>query len=70
MYSTPNLDTQLKSMSSNIMNMIVFDKFKTGKPIFDAFITTCVLTAITYLFQFINDKTFVFIHQPRSLIFI
>jgi hypothetical protein len=56
MYSTPNLDTQLKSMSSNIMNMIVFDKFKTGKPIFDAFITTCVLTAITYLFQFINDK--------------
>ena len=56
MFNTPNLDTQLRSMSSNIMNMIVFDKFKTGKPVFDAFITTMVLTAITYLFQFINDK--------------
>jgi len=56
MFNTPNLDIQLKSMSSNILNMIIFDKFKTGKPVFDAFVTTCILTIITYLFQFINDK--------------
>jgi chaperone BCS1 len=66
MFNTPNLDTQIKSMSSNIMNMIVFDKFKTGKPVVDAFITTCVLTAITYLFQFINDKVLDFTRLIRT----
>jgi DNA replication protein DnaC len=66
MFNIPNLDTQLTSMSGNIMNMIVFDKFKTGKPVFDAFITTCVLTAITYLFQFINDKVLDFTRLIRT----
>jgi LysM repeat protein len=66
MFNTPNLDTQLRSISSNIMNMVVFDKFKTGKPIFDAFITTCILTAITYIFQFINDKTTNFIRLIQT----
>ena len=66
MFNVPNLDTQIKSISSNIMNMIVFDKFKTGKPVVDAFITTCVLTAITYLFQFINDKVLDFTRLIRT----
>ena len=51
-----SLDTQLKMMSGNIFNMILFDKFKTGDPIVDAIITTIVLTTITYLFQYVNAK--------------
>jgi chaperone BCS1 len=46
--------------------MIVFDKFKTGKPIFDAFITTIVLTAVTYIFQFMNDKALDFIRLIQT----
>ena len=54
MFGIGQLDTQLKLMSGNIFNMILFDKLKTGDPIIDAIMTTIILTAITYLFQFIN----------------
>jgi len=50
------IDTQLKLMSGNILNMIIFDKFKTGDPIVDTIMTTMVLTFITYLFQYLNGK--------------
>jgi len=56
MFGLGDIDSELKLMSGNILNMIVFDKFKTGKPVIDAFITTVVLTAVTYLFQFINNN--------------
>jgi hypothetical protein len=51
-----NIDTQLKMMYGNILNMIVFDKFKTGNTIIDTMITTFVLMFITYGFQFMNDN--------------
>ena len=56
MFGVGGLDTQLKLMSGNIMNMVLFDKFKTGDPITDAIITTIALTSITYLFQYLNEK--------------
>jgi len=56
MFGIGNIDTQLKMISGNILNMILFDKIKTGKPIVDACITTIILTTITYLFQFINSR--------------
>ena len=56
MFGFGDVNAELKLVSGNILNMIVFDKFKTGKPVIDAFITTVVLTAVTYLFQFINTN--------------
>jgi DNA replication protein DnaC len=56
MFGVGPIDTQLKLMSGNIFNMIIFDKFKTGDPIIDAIMTTIVLTIITYLFQYLNGK--------------
>ena len=56
MFGIGDIDSELKLMSGNILNMIVFDKFKTGKPVIDAFITTVILTGVTYLFQFINNN--------------
>ena len=56
MFGLGDIDSELKLMSGNILNMIVFDKFKTGKPVIDAFITTVILTGVTYLFQFINNN--------------
>ena len=53
------IDTQLKFLSGNIFNMIIFDNLKTGDPIIDAIITTFALTLITYLFQFLNEKVFI-----------
>ena len=54
MFNIPNIDTQLRTMSNNILNMIIFDKFKSGLPIIDALVTTFVLTVSAYIFQFVN----------------
>ena len=51
-----SLDTQLKLMSTNIFNMILFDKIKTNDPFIDAITTTLVLTGITYFFQIVNQN--------------
>jgi DNA replication protein DnaC len=56
MFSLDSIDTQLKLMSRNIFNMIIFDKFKTGDPIVDTIMTTMVLTIITYFFKYLNGK--------------
>jgi len=61
MFNYAPIDTQIKMMSGNIFNMIIFDKFKTGKPIIDAFITTFFLTIFTYSIQYINDKFYDFL---------
>ena len=66
MFGTGSIDNQLKIISGNILNMIVFDKFKTGTPIIDAFITTVILTGVSYLFQFINNKLFDFIESIKK----
>uniref|UniRef100_A0A6C0DBM1 AAA+ ATPase domain-containing protein n=1 Tax=viral metagenome TaxID=1070528 RepID=A0A6C0DBM1_9ZZZZ len=54
MFNIPNIDTQLRTMSNNILNMIIFDKFKSGVPMIDALVTTFVLTVSAYIFQFVN----------------
>ena len=56
MFATGSINEQLKSMSGNIVNMILFDKIKTGNPVIDTFITTLLLTGVTYLFHFINNN--------------
>jgi hypothetical protein len=61
MFNYAPIDTPIKMMSGNIFNMIIFDKFKTGKPIIDAFITTFFLTIFTYSIQYINDKFYDFL---------
>jgi hypothetical protein len=69
MFGIGKLDTQLKLMSGNIFNMILFDKLKTGDPIIDAIMTTIILTAITYLFQFINKYLTPFIELLQEFDF-
>ena len=69
MFNVPNLDTQIKSMSSNILNMIIFDKFKSGVPIIDALVTTVVLTISTYLLQFINKTLYDLIEIIKTINF-
>ena len=49
MISFGNIDTQLKLMYGNILNMIIFDKFKTGNTMYDTLITTIIITFISYL---------------------
>ena len=61
MFGTGPIDYQLKLMSGNIVNMILFDKIKTGNPVIDTFITTLLLTGVTYLFHFINNNLYEFI---------
>ena len=51
-----DIETQLKIIPGNILNMFIFDKFKTGKPIIDSFVTTLVLMIVTYLINFLNNN--------------
>ena len=51
-----DIDTQLKVIPGNILNMLIFDKFKTGKPIIDSFVTTLILMVITYFINFLNNN--------------
>ena len=54
MLGVGNLEFQLKSMTGNVFNMVLFDKLKTGDPIFDAILTTFTLSCLTFLFQLLN----------------
>jgi len=49
-----NLQSQLRTMKTNILNMTIFSVIKTNDPILDGLITTFVLYLVTYLFEFIN----------------
>ena len=69
MFTLPTIDTQLRTMSSNILNMIIFDKFKSGVPIIDALVTTVVLTISTYLLQFINKTLYDLIENIKTINF-
>jgi hypothetical protein len=46
----------LKMMTENIKNMIIFDKLKSGIPVIDAFITTFVITMVSYILNYIKDN--------------
>jgi chaperone BCS1 len=67
MFGTGPIDYQLKLMSGNIVNMILFDKIKTGNPVIDTFITTLLLTGVTYLFHFINNNLYEFIINLKNI---
>jgi len=56
MFGIYDMNSQIKMLSGNIFNMVIFDKFKTGNTIIDTMITTFVLMFITYGFQFMNDN--------------
>jgi len=61
-----NIDTQIKMLTGNIMNMILFDKFKTGNTMTDTFTTTIILTVITYILQYMNHYFSNFIEYTKS----
>ena len=65
-----NINTQLKMMSNNVFNMVLFDKLKTGNPIIDAMLTTLVLYCITYICQKLNcvDWTSTSIYDMGTLL--
>jgi len=62
MFSIYDINSQIKMLSGNIFNMVIFDKFKTGNTITDTMITTFVLMFMTYGFQFINDNILQYIN--------
>lgn len=55
MFGNFSLDMQLKQLSGNIFNMVLFNSIKTGNPFIDTCTTTALLTMLTYLFQFVTD---------------
>ena len=67
MFFMGDIDSQLKMVSGNILNMIIFDKFKTGTPVIDAFVTTMLLTGVTYLYQYINNYFFGCINTIKNM---
>jgi chaperone BCS1 len=42
-------------MHNNILNMVLFDKLKTGNTLYDTFIISVILSVITYLSRVVND---------------
>jgi chaperone BCS1 len=67
MFNGGPISEQLKLVSGNIVNMILFDKIKTGNTVVDTFITTILLTGVTYLFHFINNNLFDNIKQIKII---
>lgn len=53
-------DTYIKLIPENILNMVIFDKLKTGKPLMDTFLTTIFLTIATILFKYMNNQIAIF----------
>ena len=51
-----DIDTQLKIIPGNILNMFIFDKFKSGNPFIDSFVTTLILMGITFFINFLNNN--------------
>lgn len=55
------LDTHTHT-SSNISNMILFERIKTGNPIIDTIVLTFLLSAVNYIFKYINIYVFNYIY--------
>jgi ATP-dependent Zn protease len=53
-------------MSGNIFNMIVFDKIKTGNPLFDSTITILIVSCATFLFQYLNNYVLILINVIKE----
>jgi hypothetical protein len=66
MFGAENLDLKLKTMSGNIFNMIVFDKIKTGNPLFDSTITILIVSCATFLFQYLNNYVLILINVIKE----
>jgi hypothetical protein len=45
----------LRMMSSNVVNMVLFDRLKTGNPVMDAILTTIILYCVSFTFQYTNN---------------
>lgn len=58
------LYNQIKLKLDNIFNIAIFDMVKTGNPIIDATITTFLLSALMYLYQYVNDNIVVNYYNP------
>jgi len=67
MFYSGDIESQLKMLSGNILNMIIFDKFKTGTPLIDAFVTTMLLTGVTYLYQYMNTYFFKLVNTIQNI---
>ena len=50
----------------SILNML-FDNFKTGNKIVDAFITTLLFSFVTYLIQLMNNNFYLFVFSLKTL---
>jgi hypothetical protein len=66
MFGAENLDLKIKTMSGNIFNMIVFDKIKTGNPLFDSTITILIVSCATFLFQYLNNYVLILINVIKE----
>ena len=66
MIGDENLDLKLKTMSGNIINMIVFDKIKTGNPLFDSTITILIVSCATCLFQYLSNYVLILINAIKE----
>jgi len=69
MFDTGNTEPQFKFLSNTVIQMILFDKLKTGNSYIDTFMTTMVITLITYSLQFIKNKLFAFVDMIKSFDF-
>jgi len=63
------INSQLKFLSGNVLQMILFDKLKTGNSVIDTIMTTMVITIISYTLQFIHTKLVDFTDMVKSFDF-
>ena len=66
MIGLDNIDAQMKLMYSNILNMFIFDKFKTGNTAYDTILTTIIIMLISYITRFINVNLSNFMDMIRT----
>jgi chaperone BCS1 len=63
------INSQLKFLSGNVLQMILFDKLKTGNSVIDTIMTTMVITIISYTLQFVHTKLVDFTDMVKSFDF-
>jgi AAA+ superfamily predicted ATPase len=55
------------NMSSNISNIILFDRIKTGNPIIDTIVLTFLLSVINFIIKWFNNNVIEHIHFKQIL---
>lgn len=53
--------------ASNASNMIIFERIKTGNPIVDTIVLTFLLSAVNYVFKWLNNNVIEYIHFRQIL---